>query len=312
MFLTVTPDPVMDNIFFIEEWLPNSVMQTTKVVFSIGGKGLDASVALSHLNQQSTALCFLAGETGKKLSNLLQNYAIKLAPIWAEGETRKAIIISESVNQRHSHIFHGGITIQPHHLKNFLSQFHEELRNSNWVLTGGIFPNSLPNDLFRRLIHSSQQAGVNFLIDSHSKYVMPALSEEFEILKMNRREFEWTFDLIADSMDILIQHAKQIMHQYLFHNLVITCGSDGILAITPQAIIQSIPPKLDVINAAGAGDAASAALVWRLNHGDNWQDAIRWATAVSAAVVLTEGTAEFNYSSALNLIPDVIVQTIDQ
>ena len=310
MFLTVTPDPVLDNIYFIEEWLPNSVMHTTKVVFSIGGKGLDASVALSHLNQHSTALCFLAGETGTRLSNLIQNYAIKLAPIWTDGETRNAIIISESVNQRHSHIFHGGITIQTHHLKNFLSRFHEVLLNSNWVLTGGIFPNSLPNDFFRRLIHSSKQAGVNLLIDSHSKYIMPALSEEFEILKMNRREFEWTFGLIADSMDILIQQAKRIMHQYLFHNLVITCGSDGILAITPQAIIQSIPPKLDVVNAAGAGDAASAALAWRLNHGDDWQDAVRWATAVSAAVVLTEGTAEFSYSIATDLLPEVTIQRI--
>ena len=310
MILTVTPDPVLDNIFFIDEWLPSSVMHAQKTVFSVGGKGLDASVALSHLEQPNTALCFLAGETGLSLSQLLKKYNILNNPVWVSGETRRATIISERTHQRHTHLFSGGISVSADHLQEFLSKFHQELKHTQWVITGGIFPASLPVDFFTQLIRSSEQAGSRILIDSHSQYIQPALAETFTILKMNWKEFEWTFETQASSMDMLISQAAQIYNSHQFQALVITCGAQGILAFSPDGIYHSIPPTLEIVNAAGAGDAASAALVWQLAKGESWADALRWATAVSAAVVLTEGTADLKYEDAMQILPEVTLDVL--
>ncbi len=68
----------------------------------------------------------------------------------------------------------------------------------------------------------------------------------------------------------------------------------------------SVPPQA-AINAAGAGDAASAGLVWRLSEGDSWEEALKWCGAVSAAAVLTEATGEVRMEDAEKLYPQVSV-----
>ena len=94
--------------------------------------------------------------------------------------------------------------------------------------------------------------------------------------------------------------------------LVITCGIDGILAITGEGEFLAVSPAQVEINSAGAGDAVSAAIAWRLSLGESWTEALRWGAAVSAAVVLTPGTADCNPEDVARILPDSQVWAIDQ
>ena len=84
---------------------------------------------------------------------------------------------------------------------------------------------------------------------------------------------------------------------------MITSGAEGILALTPEGIFRVLVPPQSAVNPAGAGDAASAALAWRLGSGDSWPEALIWAGAASAAAVLSEATGEVDKQTALNLLP---------
>jgi 1-phosphofructokinase family hexose kinase len=312
MILTVTPDPVVDKVFIIDEWLPSSVMHAKKVVTSVGGKGLDASVALRHLGEETTALSFLAGENGQQLSSLVENYGIHSQPIWVSGETRCANIVAEQKHQRHSHLFSGGISVNASLLDKLLEDLDQQLEQTNWLLTGGIFPSSLPPDFFAILTQHAHQTKTKILIDAHSEYIRPSISSKPDVIKMNRKEFEWTFDTEVPTFNELIFQAGNIYEKAKLNALVITCGADGILAFTTEGIIHAHPPSLQVINAAGAGDAASAAIAWRRNLGDNWEIALQWAASASAAVVLTEGTADLLLDDVMKIFPEVTTNIISE
>ena len=94
------------------------------------------------------------------------------------------------------------------------------------------------------------------------------------------------------------------------NSLVLTCGADGIISFSSEGAFHTIVPKLKAVNAAGAGDAVSSALAWRFSEGDNWYQALKWAGAVSAAVVLTPGTAELRTQDALDLLPKIQIVEI--
>jgi fructose-1-phosphate kinase PfkB-like protein len=51
-------------------------------------------------------------------------------------------------------------------------------------------------------------------------------------------------------------------------------------------------------------------LAWRFSEGDRWQEALKWAGAVSAAVVLTQGTAECRMEDVKDLLKQVKVNPI--
>jgi 1-phosphofructokinase family hexose kinase len=305
MFLSVTSSPPVDKILFIPEWTPGIPQHATLLVTSVGGKGLDASVALRHLGQPTTGLFMAAGETGKELENLVSAYGILPEIIWTEGESRTAHIIAEALSQQHTHIFTGGLSINAAHKKALLERFQALLPGADWVLTGGTVPPGQEATIYYTLADLCRQAGKPILIDSLREPMLQALPAGPTIVKMNRAEFAWTFKTETSSLEALIEQAEQVYKDHRLNALVVTCGADGILAFTPNGFIHAVPPLQVVVNAAGAGDSASGALAWRLYEGDSWVEAVHWAAAVSAACVLCEGTADLRFEDVRRIYPDV-------
>lgn len=319
MFLTVTPNPALDQILFIEAWRAGVPSQALRTATSVGGKGLDASVALRHLGQPTTGLHFAAGQTGRALLALLEAYGVTPEPVWVEGETRTAHIIAEMDTGTHTHIFTGGLVITPQHLSALLARFEALLAapegaqaEARFCLTGGKLPDGVPEDLFLTLAELARRAGVPFLVDSFGAPLRACLPARPAVVKMNRAEFSATFapDSPPQSLVEVQKAVAQAQRQHRLPALVVTCGADGLLAFTEGGAWWAVAPPQKALNAAGAGDAASAALAWRLAEGDDWPSALRWAAAVSAAVVLTPGTADFEPDVARRLLSQVRVERL--
>jgi len=310
MILTVTLNSGVDKVLLLDEFLPGLPVNARKVVTSVGGKGLDVSVALRHLGVETTGLVFVAGEMGRILAGLLDDYGILPELVWVDGETRTCYVIAESKPGHVSHIKYGDLQISSQHVDQFLKAYQTHLPKANWVICSGSIPPALPESFYRGLVQSAALAGVKVLVDSTQKALLSTLPYHPTILKMNWDEFKWTFQVKADTFEELIPKARQAASQHAIANLVITCGREGILAITQTGSFHARAPIQPAVNAAGAGDGASAAIVWRLSLGDPWPEALRWAAAVSAAVVLTEGTADCRMSDVNAILPKTVVELL--
>jgi fructose-1-phosphate kinase PfkB-like protein len=128
---------------------------------------------------------------------------------------------------------------------------------------------------------------------------------------MNWEEFEWTFNKKAETLEDLILLAKQLYLEKNIKNLVITLGKRGILALTTEGNYFVKAPFQQPVNAAGAGDAVSSTIAYRLSQGDSWESALRWSSAVSAATVLTERTGDVEMTDVERIFKDVEVKKID-
>jgi 1-phosphofructokinase family hexose kinase len=310
MILTITLNSGVDKVLLVDEFLPGLPVEARKVVTSVGGKGLDVSVTLRHLGVETRGLAFVAGETGHVLEGLIKEYGILPALVWVGGETRTCYVIAESKQARVSHIKHGALQISSAHVDQFMKAYQMHLPKADWVICSGSIPPALPESFYRGLVNSAMQAGVKVLVDSSQKALLSTLPSHPTILKMNLDEFNRTFHEKADTFEALIPKARQAAAQHSIANLVITCGSEGMLGITQEGCFHARAPKQPVVNAAGAGDGASAALAWRLALGEPWKEALKWAAAVSAAVVLTEGTADCRIEDVHALYPLTLVELL--
>ena len=310
MFLTVTPNTALDKVIFIDEWTPGKPIRTNDYIFCVGGKGLDASVALRRLGQPTTGLHFTAGKTGQELLELLIAYGITPEPVWVDGETRLAHVIAERLHNRHTHVITGSLLVREEHTAQMLARLKELLPGASWLVAGGTLAPGVPGDFYALILDAASQAGAPSLVDSSGPPVLACLAKPPEILKMNLDEFFHTFTVEAANMEQLKQLAWQVYREHNLKALVITCGADGLLGYTGEGYFHVRPPRQAVRSAAGAGDAASAALTWRLAQGDPWRDALRWAGAVSAASVLTTGTADLHMEDAVRIYPEVRVEVI--
>jgi 1-phosphofructokinase family hexose kinase len=315
VIVTITANPALDRVIFIDAWRPETSMRSPRSVDYVGGKGFDISVALAGLGVPSLAFGLMAGQVGWKLVSLLDGYGIEHALTWCEGETRIAHVIVETDLGRHSHIITPGFHVPLEKLSEFLDSFRAVLTDSAWVLASGSIAPGLPADFYRTVVEAAHRAGAKALLDTTGAPALAALPARPEILKLNRAEFAATFpqftsqDQGAGLLDFLAP-ARKVRQEYALPNLVVTAGADGILALTGAGEFKAAAPAQRAVNAAGAGDAASAALAWRLSLGESWAEALCWATASGAACVLTEGTAEVRLDDVHRLLPQVVVETL--
>jgi 1-phosphofructokinase family hexose kinase len=310
MILTACPNTALDKVYFIKKWTPGRPMRTNKTITSVGGKGLDSSVVLRQLGVSTTAIGFFAGSVGQELVTLLAEYSIISVPIWVGGTTRTAHVIAEEEPNIHTHIIVGEIEINNDQKQVFLKKFSENLTNADWVILAGSVPPSINDDFYADLIKLAKKQNVPVLIDSQKAYIIKAIAAEPAVAKMNWEEFEWTFNKPSDSIETLYENAKYIRSEYRIKNMVLTLSKEGILALTTEGDYLAKAPLQIPVNAAGAGDAVSSTLVWRLYLGESWKESLRWASAVSAAAVLTKRTGDVNMQDVYRILPEVVVQEL--
>lgn len=308
MIFCVCPNTALDRIMFIDEWIPGTPMRTDGVVTSVGGKGLNSAVVLRHLGVNTVAIGFFSGNIGKELLNIVEEYGIVSEPVWVNGENRIAHVIAERKTNSHSHVIAGNVRISEAQKREFLEKYQHHLKRAKYIIFGGSLPLDLNSDFYCELIEIAQKERIPTLIDSQKQAMIAAITAKPDIVKMNWEEFEWTFNLKAVSLNELVDIAKIFYWEKDLKNLVLTLGKEGILCITEEGVLYGKAPFQKPLNAAGAGDAVSSTLAWRFVEGDRWENAIRWACAVSAASVLTERTGDVFKEDIKRIYPLVTIE----
>jgi 1-phosphofructokinase family hexose kinase len=308
MILTVCPNTALDKIIFIDEWKTGTTIRTERVVPCVGGKGLNSAVVLHHLNVDSQSIGFFSGQIGKELLKVVNDYGFRVDPIWVDGNTRVSYVIAELKNKYHTHVITGELKVERKHITEFIRLFKIHLRNASYLICAGSLPKVIAKDFYYKLIKISNSIGVPSLIDTQGDFMKEAMKANPDIIKMNWEEFQTTFGLKIEFIHDLVTYAKSIYHDYELNNLVITLSEKGILTITKNNIYLTKIPFQEPVNAAGAGDAVSSALAWKLSGGYSWQEALKWAGAVSAASVVTERTGDVSLDKMRSILPKVEVE----
>ena len=305
MHLTLTANAALDRVIFIDEFAPATTMRAPRFIECAGGKGFDTSVALRGLQQSTTAIGFVAGYYGNLLVNVLTQYGIDVDPVWLPGETRLANVLVETLRARHSHVMIGALPVSAAGIEILLERFRTHLPQPLWVVGAGSLPPGMPTSFYHTVATLAHAAGKPVLIDATGAPLLEALAAMPEVVKLNQDEFVDTFGLSGGELPAIVTAARQVQQERDLPAIVLTCGREGVLVVESNGVVQAQAPVQRAVNAAGAGDAASAAIVWRRGLGDGWAETVRWAAAVSAASVMTEATAEVRLADAEQLLPAV-------
>jgi 1-phosphofructokinase family hexose kinase len=311
MILSINANAAVDRVMFIKRFMPGQVMRPDVSLDCVGGKGADSALVLSVMGAPHLLISFMAGENGRQLEKLYRKFGICSELLWVEGETRFShVIVETDHNNLHSHITTRGYSVSKADCSCFLDCVAERVSAQDWVLCAGSLPEGAPVSFYQQIIQIAHQKGGKALIDCFGKPFTQALASRPEVVKLNRSEFAVTFGYAPDGTLELARAARQVLLDYSLSAMVITLAEEGMLVITQTEAYIAHGLKQTEVNAAGAGDAASAAIAYRLSQGDDWISALQWAGAAGAAVVLTQGTAECFFEDIVRFRPQVQVDTL--
>ena len=280
MIYTVTFNPSLDYVIQVDKLVPGEINRTTHEPVYPGGKGNNVSVILSNLGHSSKALGFTAGFTGEALENMLKEFGCDTAFIrLPEGSTR----INVKINAGEETEINGQGPVITEEAQSALFEQLDALKEEDILVLAGSIPNTLPSDIYERILEHLQGRGIHFVVDATKELLLKVLKYHPFLIKPNNHELGEMFGVTLKTRDEIVTYAKKLQKMGA-ENVLVSMAGDGAILLTEDGIIyKAKPPKGKVLNSVGAGDSMVAGfLTGYLNTGE-YEKAFRLGVVTGSA-----------------------------
>lgn len=308
MILTVTPNTGLDRVLFLPSMERNRRNQAADVVESMGGKGCDVSLVLRELGEETVATGLAGGDTGRRMEAMLRQAGVTPDLVWTNGETRLNTVLIETGLGGHTTICASGLRPDDTARAALLSWTERWSAAAEVVVVAGSLPEQWPAELYAELVRAARSGGKPVVVDASGPQLLAALQAQPAAVKPNRQELESVSGPLRDRSAV-IAAARRLQERGAGWVLA-SLGADGAVLLSERGAWSAPGLRVPVINPAGAGDGMTACLAQGLARGWSEGETLRWAIAVSAAIVTTRGTAEVRRADVERLLGEVRVEPV--
>jgi 1-phosphofructokinase family hexose kinase len=302
MIVTVTVNTGVDRVLFVPSFKLNSTMRAGQSVLSMGGKATDAAWILGELGFPARALGFAAGLTGQQMVAMLEAKGVQPDFILVGGETRTNTVTVVQDTGDSFTITTSTLHVEPAHIEALRARYIDALANAGCVVIGGSLPAGVSPLLYRDFVRQAEGQGIPVILDAVGEPLGAGLAGKPHFIKPNRDELASFAGRAIEGLADAHAVGREIQTRYGV-SPIITLGGAGALAVLPERTLFIPPLRVEVVNAAGSGDAVVAGLAWALAENQPVEEGLRLGFAAAAAVTLTPGTADCRRADVERLKP---------
>lgn len=289
MIYTVTFNPALDYIVRLDSFAAGGINRVNYEQVLGGGKGINVSIVLANMGIKSTALGFIAGFTGEEIKRQLitQNVDFDFVQL-PEGFTRINVKVKADVE---TEINGQGPNISEAKQQELFDQL-DKLQEGDTLVLAGSIPNTLPDDIYERIMGRLQGKGIRIIVDATKKLLMNVLKYNPFLIKPNNHELGEMFGVTLKTDEEIITYAKKLQEQGA-QNVLISMAGDGAILLTAEGKSYKSPaPKGKLVNSVGAGDSMVAGFItgYTESNGD-FEQAFYMGVATGSASAFSENLA---------------------
>lgn len=290
MIYTVTLNPALDYVIQVDHFNAGTINRNKSEHIYYGGKGINVSCILNELSFRSTALGFIAGFTGKALSDGLNEMGIVSDFITVkEGMTR---INVKMKSDEETEINGTGPMITEEDFELLKGKIRKLEKGDILVLSGSI-PSCMKSDTYE-ILAECMNPDVLLVADAEKDLLLKILKYKPFLIKPNNHELAAMFDTVISSDEEIIFYAKKLQEKGA-RNVLVSMAKDGAILVDENGNVSKMGvAKGTVVNSVGAGDSMVAGFLagW-LKTGD-YAYALKLGTACGGATAFHSGLAKLS------------------
>ncbi|MBQ0064514.1 MAG: 1-phosphofructokinase [Firmicutes bacterium] len=287
MIYTVTLNPALDYVIQVDHFKPGQINRNKKEDIFYGGKGINVSCILNELDFKSTAFGFIAGFTGKALSDGLEKMGITSDFIPVEkGMTR---INVKMKSDEETEINGMGPIIEDADFKALLAQT-SKLGKGDMIIISGNIPKCMAHDTYETIIVNLNPE-VDLVVDAEKYLLMKILKFHPFLIKPNNIELAEMFDAEIKNDEDIIFYARKLQELGARNVLVSMAGDGAILVDENNGVHKLGVAKGTVVNSVGAGDSMVAGFIAGYLKSNDYEYALKLGTACGGATAFHSGLA---------------------
>ena len=227
MIYTVTFNPALDYIVKVDHLTLGMVNRTVQEDIYYGGKGINVSIVLNNLGLQSTALGFIAGFTGREISDGVA--AMGVASDFIELREGISRINVKIKSQEESEINGQGPMIHDDELEMLYKKL-DGIQDGDILVLAGSIPNTLPEDIYEKIMARLQEKDIKIVVDATKDLLLNVLKYHPFMIKPNNHELGEMFGVVLKTNDEIIHYAKELQKRGA-RNVLISMAGDGAILV---------------------------------------------------------------------------------
>lgn len=304
MILTVTINPLLERRYFYKQVSFNHHNRGAIIKLAAGGKGINVSRQLKHLDTESLNLTFTGGANGKVLADVLRGEGLKFTTVKTKDETRDAALIFDESTQKYTYCFGKNPDITEHESDELKDKLDKMIQNCEIVIFSGSSPSPMANDIFPFGIKTANKYDKISVCDTYGAHLTNCIDAQPTILHNNIEEIEKSLgvNLTEESHKIAFLnelYGKGIKQTYLTNGARNTYANN----FDYHYLIESF--KIDAIDSTGSGDAFTAGIVYGLFNNFAFEYNIQLAASLGALNSLSLDVCCVNKNYAFTSAPQI-------
>ena len=288
MIYTVTFNPAIDYVMRVGTMIPGGVNRADSEEMYFGGKGINVSLVLSELGFKSKALGFAAGFTGQAIEQGISERGVETDFVHLEQGCSRINVKIKSPDQE-TELNGQGPAIPDSALERLFSKL-EALKDGDTLVLAGSIPNSLPSDIYERILARLAGKNIRCVVDATKELLLNVLKYKPFLIKPNDHELGEMFEVELKTESEIIEYAKRLRGMGAVNVLVSMAGDGAVLVDEYGAVHKCGVCKGTVRNSVGAGDSMVAGFIAGCEKGYDY--ALKLGTASGGATAFSDGLAE--------------------
>ena len=272
MILTVTPNPAVDVVYFVEEFKMGDVHRPYNMTATAGGKGLNVARVGKIIGEETVAMGFTGGNNGAFIEEGVEKIGITNLFTKVSGETRRCVNISDKTGKS-GEILEAGPEVTKEEEELFLKAFSEEVKKADIICASGSVPKGIDSNFYCKLVKIAKENGKKIIVDTSGKLLESVIEAKPYMVSPNKDELCALTGCKTESEED-IKNALFAMFEKGIELPIVTLGKDGAIALCDGKFYKFIIPAVDVKNSVGSGDSTVAGIAVGISRGMKTTDAI--------------------------------------
>lgn len=288
MIYTVTFNPSLDYIVSVDDFKLGLTNRTSSELMLPGGKGLNVSMVLGNLGIDNTAFGFAAGFTGDEIVRRVEEMGVKAEFIRIQNGFSRINLKLKSIDG--TEINGCGPRISGQSVEKLMEKL-DILKAGDVLVLAGSIPNSMPDDIYRRIMERLDGRNVMTVVDATKDLLVNVLEYHPFLVKPNNHELGEIFGVTLRRREEVVPYAEKLKERGAVNVLVSMAGEGAVLVAEDGSVFQAPAPIGKLVNGVGAGDSMVAGFLAGFLERRDYRHAFYMGISAGSASAFSERLA---------------------
>jgi 1-phosphofructokinase family hexose kinase len=281
---------------------------------SPGGRGINAAGVIHSFGGRTLAIIPAGGERGVRFEHFMEHSGFPVITVPVRNEIRLNLTITD----RHGltvKLNEAGPRLDRGEISSIEGTVEAQLGSAAWLMLCGSLPPGVPSDFYAKLITRARKRNVRTLLDTDGEALAQGIEANPTIVTPNQQEAERLLNTVLLTRAQSIAAARRIQSMGA-ESVVLSLASRGAIGVCAKPVegatmLEAIPPRVDAISPIGAGDALAAGVLWSIERGEEFSEAVRWGVAAGTASAKLPGMSFATLEQTREVHNDVELRRVE-